>query len=97
MKTKHISREKYIETFCRDKRIRERQVLYVSVEVHNRIRKVAYLFEQYHVTVASLIDTILTQHLETYEQIFEELNREQVAEFLGRYKPNCSSKENEQE
>ncbi|WP_042366752.1 DUF3408 domain-containing protein [Bacteroides neonati] len=84
MKTKHISREKYIETFCRDKRIRERQVLYVSAETHNRIRRVAHLFEQHHVTVASLIDTILIHHLETYGQIFEELNNEQVADFLGK-------------
>lgn len=96
MKTKHISREKYIETFCRDKRIRERQVLYVSVEVHNRIRRAAHLFEQYHVTVSSLIDTILSHHLETYREIFEELNKEQIAKFLGRSKPSNSSEEDEQ-
>lgn len=97
MKTKHISREKYIETFCRDKRIRERQVLYVSVEVHNRMRRVVHLFEQYHVTLASLIDTILSHHLETYEQIFKELNDEQIAEFLERSKPNYNSEDDEQE
>lgn len=97
METKHISREKYIETFCRDKRIRERQMLYVSVKVHNRIRRAAHLFEQYHVTVASLIDTILSHHLETYREIFEELNKEQLAEFLRKSKPNNSSKEDEQE
>lgn len=83
MKTKQISREKYIETFCRDIRIRDRQVLYVSAETHAKMKIIANLFRDQHVTTASLIDTILRHHIDTYRTLLEELREEQYIEFMG--------------
>lgn len=82
MKTKQISRERYIETFCRDIRIHDRQVLYVSAKTHARMKDIAYLFREHHVTTTSLIDTILCHHIETYRSILEELKMEQRTQFL---------------
>ena len=53
MKPKHISREKYIETFCRDIRMHDRQVLYVSAKTHAKIRDITHLFREYHITTTS--------------------------------------------
>lgn len=83
MKTKQISREKYIETFCRDIRIRDRQVLYVSVGTHAKMKIIAHLFQDQHVTTASLIDRILRHHIETHKAMLEELREEQYAKFIG--------------
>lgn len=93
MKTKHISREKYIETFCRDKRIRDRQVIYVSTEIHAKMKMIAELFRDHHITTTSLIDTILCHHIETYKAMLEELREEQYLKFRKGFKP----KEDEQE
>ena len=83
MKIKQISREKYIETFCRDIRIRDRQVLYVSAETHAKMKIIAHLFRDQHVTTASLIDTILCHHIETYRPLLEEIREEQYIKFMG--------------
>lgn len=83
MKPREISREKYIETFCRDIRIRDRQVLYVSAETHSKMKVIAHLFRDQHVTTASLIDTILCHHIETHKAMLEELREEQYIKFIG--------------
>lgn len=93
MKSKHISREKYIETFCRDTRILDRQVLYVSAKTHAKIRDITHLFREYHITTTSLIDAILCHHMETYRSILEELKMEKHNDFLDRF--NRKSDENE--
>ncbi len=84
MKAKQISKEKYIEIFCQEKRIRERQVLYVSEEVHRRMKRVALLFSEQHITVSSLIDAILYHHLDTHHQLLIQIRDEQAAEFMAR-------------
>lgn len=38
MKPKDISREEYVKTYCRDKRIRNREVLYVDKETHRILK-----------------------------------------------------------
>lgn len=87
MKPKKISKQEYIKTFCRDIRIRDRQVLYVSTETHAKMKIIAHLFRDQHVTTASLIDTILRHHIETYRPLLEEVREEQYIEFIGGSKP----------
>lgn len=96
MKKENISKEKYIETFCRDKRIRDRQVIYVSREVHERISKVADLFSEQYVTVSSLADTILAHHIETHRQMFEALRQKEHEEFRQWPKKRNTDSENEE-
>lgn len=93
MKTKQISREKYIDTFCRDIRIRDRQVLYVSAETHTKMKLIAHLFRDQHVTTASLIDTILRHHIEAYRALLEEIREEQYIKFIGGSKPENNDDE----
>lgn len=85
MKKENMPKEQYIEIFCRDKRIRDRQVLYVSQEVHDKIRTITQLFSEQHVTTSSLADTILAHHIETYGQMLEALRQEQREEFLAMF------------
>lgn len=95
MKSKNISKEQYIETFCKDKRIRSRQALYVSSEIHEEMRKVAHTFRKEHVSTGSLVDTILEHHLEMYKDLLDSLSQERqekfLAEFRLRHKENKES------
>jgi len=95
MNSKNISREQYTETFCKDKRIRNRQVLYVSSEIHEEIRKVASILRKEHITTSSLVDTILEHHLEIHKDLLNSLYQERqeqfLAEFTHRHKANEES------
>ena len=73
MKLKKISKEEYIKTFCRDQRIRSRKTIYVSTVTHDKLRKLATSLRTTYTTTASLVDTILTQHLEAYREPIEEI------------------------
>ncbi|MGL4519378.1 MAG: DUF3408 domain-containing protein [Phocaeicola sp.] len=73
MKAKKISKEDYVKTFCRDQRIRSRQTLYVSSRVHRKICYLAFQLRSTHTSTASLVDTILTHHLETYKEPIDEI------------------------
>ncbi len=96
MNSKNISKEQYTETFCKDKRIRNRQVLYVSSEIHEEIRKTAFIFRKEHITTSSLVDTILEHHLETHKDLLNTLYQERqeqfLAEFTHRHKANEENK-----
>lgn len=96
MNSKNISKEQYTETFCKDKRIRNRQVLYVSSEIHEEIRKAAYIFRKEHITTASLVDTILEHHLEIHKDLLNSLYQERqeqfLVEFTHRHKVNEENK-----
>ena len=93
MKSKNISKEQYIEIFCKDKRIRNRQVLYVSSEIHEEMRKIAAIFRKEHVTTASLVDTILEQHLETHKDLLNSLSQERQEKFLTEFTLRHKAKE----
>lgn len=85
MNSKNISKEQYSETFCKDKRIRNRQVLYVSSEIHEEIRKIASIFRKEHVTTSSLVDTILEHHLEIHKNLLNSLYQERQEQFLEKF------------
>lgn len=84
MKHKRISKEKYIALFCRDKRIRGRSVIYVSTEVHRRLKRIAALFRFEHYTsLSSLADRILDHHIEIYGELLTLLKEEADNRFLN--------------
>lgn len=77
MKPKKISKQDYIKTFCRDQRIRSRQTLYVSSCIHEKICDLAFKLRSTHTSTASLVDTILAHHLETYKEAIQEIMNNQ--------------------
>lgn len=93
MNSKNISKEQYTETFCKDKRIRNRQVLYVSSEIHEELRKVASIFRKEHITTSSLVDTILEHHLETHKNLLNSLYKERQEQFLAEFTYRHKAKE----
>lgn len=77
MRHKKTAKEKYIELFCRDKRIRKREVAYISREVHEVLSNIALIFKSEHyTTLSSLVDTILIQHVRTHQKLFIDLQKE---------------------
>lgn len=95
MKKKKISREQYVKLFCSEKRIRDRKVLYVSEETHQKIRHIAHLFRNEYATVASLVDSILTQHIKQHKDLFTQLAWEDQEEL--RYKEQSASQDKEED
>ena len=95
MRQKKISREEYVKAYCSERRIRDRKVLYVSEETHQKIRYIAHLFRNEYATVASLVDAILTQHIEQYKDLFAQLAREDQEEL--RYKGQSASQDQEED
>jgi trans-aconitate methyltransferase len=85
MKPKDISREEYVKMFCHDRRIRERRVVYVSTETHEKLRRIAHLFRDEYQTVVSLADAIITHHIATYRPLLNRLDDEQTQAFLNRH------------
>lgn len=84
MKHKKISKEKYIALFCRDKRIRGRNAIYVSPEVHRRLKRIAALFRfEHYISLSSLADRILGHHIETYGVLLNQLKEEADNRFLN--------------
>lgn len=81
MKQKNISKDKYIEEFCRDRRMRDRRVIYVSNNVHRKLRRIANLFKDSHVTLSSLADAILENHINAHNVLFETLRQEDYEKF----------------
>jgi peptide subunit release factor 1 (eRF1) len=74
---KQVSKEEYIESYCQEKRIRERFAVYVSPETHHNIRTVARLFaSEYYTTTSSLADSILSRHFEEHRELLNEEQKE---------------------
>ncbi len=76
MKPKDISREEYVKMFCRDRRIRDRKVVYITTETHSRLKRITNLFRNEHQTVASLADAIIAHHIDTYKPLLSRLDDE---------------------
>ena len=82
MKTKKITIEQYKKTYCIDQRIRNRNTLYVSREVHEKINHIVALLRDSHVTAVSLVDTILKEHISIYRDVLNKEAERQKDEFL---------------
>ena len=87
MKTKkkksQVSIEEYIDTFCQEKRVRERYAVYVSEKTHRRLKGAVRIFAgKHHTTTSSLADSIFTHHFETYGELLNEEQNRFDQEFL---------------
>jgi 2-keto-3-deoxy-galactonokinase len=83
-KQKQVSIEEYIETYCKEKRIRERNAVYVNPETHRKLKEVAEMFaNKYYTTVSSLADSIITRHFEEHKELLNETYEENSREFLA--------------
>lgn len=81
-KQKQVSIEEYIETYCREKRIRGRFAVYISPEAHRKLRSIAQLFKsEHHTTTSSLADAIICRHVETYRELLNNAYAEEAREF----------------
>ncbi len=80
MKPKNISKQEYIKTFCRDQRIRSRKTIYVSTATHDKLRQLAKSLHATYTSTASLVDSILSHHLETYREPIEKIITENKPE-----------------
>ncbi len=97
MRQKKTSREEYIKAYCSVKRIRDRKVLYVSEETHQKIRHIAHLFRNEYATVASLVDSILTQHIEQHKDLFTQLGQKDQEELRCRGQSASQNQEEEEQ
>ena len=94
MRQKKISREEYVKAYCSERRIRDRKVLYVSEETHQKIRHIAHLFRNEYATAASLVDSILTQHIKQHKDLFAQLGQKDQEEL--RYEGHSVSQDEEE-
>lgn len=69
--------------------------MYVGEKTHKRIRLIAHLFHDEYATVAYLVDSILTQHIEQHKDLFAQLGQEEQEEL--RYKGHYASQDKEEE
>jgi hypothetical protein len=80
---KQVSIEEYVETYCREKRIRERFAVYVSPKTHGNLKSIARLFAgEQHTTASSLADSIISCHFEAYRELLNGVRKEDRHGFL---------------
>ena len=95
---KQVSVEEYIETYCQEKRIRERYAVYVSSKTHCNLRSIARMFSnEHHTTTSSLADSILSCHFKTYRELLNNVHEEQTRELLEWLKDRGGSDETEEQ
>jgi hypothetical protein len=74
---KQVSVEEYIETYCQEKRIRERFAVYISPQTHRNLKSIAWLFaSEHHTTASSLADSIISCHFEAYRELLSGVQKE---------------------
>ncbi len=76
MKSNNNSVIKYKEKYCKERRIRGRQAIYVSSGVHSELKELAESLKGEYVTTASLADSILRSHLDNNKNIITEIKGE---------------------
>lgn len=95
-KQKPMSEAEYIQTFCREKRIRNRFAVYVSPETHRKLMKVVLTFQSdYYVTAMSIVEAILSHHFEENEELLNRLYKAVIEQTLSF--PNREDNESEYE
>jgi hypothetical protein len=79
-KQKQVAVEEYAETYCQERRMRDRIALYVSKKSHKSLKKVALIFsDEHHTTISSLAEAIISHHLEANREMLDE----EYQRFLG--------------
>lgn len=87
-----MSEAEYIETFCQEKRVRNRFAVYISQETHRKLMKAVLIFQSEHyVTAMSMTETILSNHFEVNKLLLDRLFTEAMEKDLEP----CNRSENE--
>jgi hypothetical protein len=82
-KQKQVSIEEYIETYCQEKRIRERYAMYISPEAHETLKTIVRIFSrEHHITTSSLVDSIILHHIGTHRELLTEAHKEATRGFF---------------
>jgi hypothetical protein len=80
-KQKQVSIEEYIETYCQERRMRDRFAIYVSRGTHDNLRKATAIFRDEHYTTAlSLADAILASHFKVHKNLLQDALRRYLKE-----------------
>jgi len=97
-KQKQVSIEEYIETYCQEKRIRERSAVYISSEMHEKLRRIVRMFyNEHHTTTSSLADSIISLHIETHRELLNKVREENRCEVLALLRDIPSRREEPEE
>lgn len=68
-----MSLEEYVRTYCQEKRIRQRYAVYVTPEIHDKLKEIAFMFRfEHHTTASSLANAIITNHMETHRELLND-------------------------
>lgn len=79
-----MSKAEYIETFCQEKRVRNRFAVYISQETHRKLMKAVYTFQSdYYVTAMSMTEAIISHHFKVNGELLNRLYKESIEQTLS--------------
>lgn len=97
-KQKPMSEAEYIQTFCQEKRIRNRFAAYISPETHRKLMKVVCIFQNdHHVTAMSMAEAILNHHFEVNGELLGRLYNEDMEKSIKLSNGQDNESDNEDE
>ncbi len=73
----NISKEQYMSVFCRRVKIINRYPVYVSERTHDILKWVVANMGIYRLSISTLIENIIVDHLETYTSQMKEIQQEE--------------------
>lgn len=74
----------YGDVFLKRKEFKTRQSVYISQEVHASIARLVHVLALTgnEISVGGYIDNVLSEHLESYKEVFSEMYRKQLDQLL---------------
>lgn len=78
--TKRQETDNYSAVFIKPKRIRQRQCVYISQDIHADISRIVHLLAigGTQISVGGFIDNILSEHMEKHKDIIADLCQKQL-------------------
>ena len=71
----NISTEQYMSVFCQRVKIKNRNPLYVSKRTHDILKRTVANMGVYKLSISTLIENIIVDHLETYASQIQEIQQ----------------------
>lgn len=75
-KSTQVSKEEYVQQYCKEQIVRHRRVVYVSDKTHSTLRKITYMFGEHYVSTTSLVEAIINQHFEDHKDFLNQSYKE---------------------
>lgn len=86
MRRKSLTKEEYINLYCKEKRIRHREIIYISKDIHQKLKDIAFIFKfKHYTTLSSLTDAILSYHLQIHNSLLDDIRQEFREECLRSF------------